>query len=171
MSDNKHIVEINGTKIEVDWYLEPRHCDYCGKDFLHNGYNRDCKFHFVKSDETKQCCDDCLKSINKFNIYKNLKSFVNHIPTFVDGGTYVHQMFETDEEVLEWLRQKFVYESKDKRILACDGNDCVMTVYIHNNRISWCVHGYVDNIDLRQYLPQWQDVVESFKEQGYESKY
>ena len=170
MSDT-HIVEMNGTKMKVPWYLEPRYCDYCGKDFLHNGYDRDVKFHFVKSDETKQCCEDCLKSINKFNIYKNLKSFVNNIPTFVDGGTYAHQMFETDEEILEWLRQKFVYESKDKRILARDGNDCVMTVYIHNNRISWWVHGYVDNIDLRQYLPQWQDVVESFKEQGYESKY
>ena len=35
MSD-KHIVEINGEKIEVDWYLEPKHCDYCGKYFLQN---------------------------------------------------------------------------------------------------------------------------------------
>ena len=162
MSDT-HIITVNGENKEVPWYIEVRHCDYCNKDFEHNGYERKIKFHFVKSNKTKQCCNNCRDS----QLQDNLVLFVNDIPPYCDGGTYTYRIFDTEEELLEWLQQNIV-QNDSYNVLSYDGRNGIMTVSVRNNHIYWWVYGYTNGIDLKKYLPQWKDVVKEFKEKGYE---
>lgn len=150
---DNHIITLNGKQKEVPWYIEVRHCDYCNKDYEHNGYERDRKIHYVKENKMLQCCDDCFKKIDMLD---NKITFVNHIPTFVDGGTYTYNVFDTVDELIKFL------SDKHNGVLSCD-KDYIMTVYKTDDEVHWWVLGCA-NVDMSCHLPYWKNVVENFKE-------
>jgi hypothetical protein len=158
---DNHIITLNGKQKEVPWYIEVRHCDYCNKDFEHNGYERDRKIHYVKEDKMLQCCDDCFKKMLVENVYDGKITFVNHIPAFVDGGTYIHDVFDTVDELIKFLSDKH----SDSGVLSCD-RDYILNVYKADDEIHWWVLGRA-NVDMSCHLPYWENVVENFKKKGF----
>lgn len=153
--ERTHIISINGENKEVPWYIEKRHCDFCNKDFEHNGYERDVKIRVHhKEDKYMQCCGSCFKTQEYYNLcdYKGI-IFVNDIPTFCDGGTYKYEVFKTVEELIQFLNKKYINSTKAENILCCE-KDCIIIVCEEN----WYVAGWV-NRSMSDYLPYWKDKV------------
>lgn len=155
MKERTHIISINGENKEVPLYIEKRHCDFCNKDFEHNGYERDVKIHFHNKSENNymQCCGSCFEKNRSFS--DDIK-FVNYIPTFCDGGTYRHEIFETVDDLICFLNDRYITATSEN-ILCCD-KDCIVIV---SNR-TWYVAGYT-SVNMSDYLPYWKDVVETLK--------
>lgn len=152
--ERTHIISINGENKEVPWYIEKRHCDFCNKDFEHNGYERDVKIRIHhKEDNYRQCCGSCFKT-QQNNLHDSIGFvFVNYLPTFCDGGTYKYEVFKTVEELIQFLNNKYINSTKAKNILCCE-KDCIIVVCEEN----WHVVGYV-NRNMCDYLPYWKDKV------------
>ena len=150
--ERTHIISINGENKEVPWYIEKRHCDFCNKDFEHNGYERDVKIRVHhKEDNYRQCCGSCFKT--QQNNLRDSIVFVNYLPTFCDGGTYKYEVFKTIEELIQFLDNKYINSTKAQNILCCE-KDCIIVVCEEN----WYVVGYV-NRNMCDYLPYWKDKV------------
>lgn len=152
--ERTHIISINGENKEVPWYIEKRHCDFCNKDFEHNGYERDVKIRVhYKEDKYRQCCGSCFKT-QQNNLRDHIGFvFVNDIPTFCDGGTLKYEVFKTAEELIHFLNKKYINSTKAKNILCCNKNSIVIVC-----EENWYVAGYV-NKSMCDYLPLWRDKV------------
>ena len=157
--ERTHIISINGENKEVPWYIEKRHCDFCNKDFEHNGYERDVKIRVHhKEDNYRQCCSSCFKT-QQNNLRDSIGVvFVNYLPTFCDGGTYKYEVFKTIEELIQFLDNKYINSTKAQNILCCEKN-CIIVVCEEN----WYVVGYV-NRNMCNYLPYWKDKVKHYVE-------
>lgn len=108
-------------------------CENCGN--LYDNYMR--TFFIEEKGERKCVCLDCRNNLRKGKIW-----YTNHIPTFCDGGDLITRIFDSIEDLTD-----FVLSKTDNDDIATFSDYTI--VYVRKNRNYWWVRGYVSHkIDL-----------------------
>ena len=124
-------------------------CEVCGKEY--DSYMRTFFVQNSNDESSKKCC--CRECLNK-EAAKKPHRYTNHIPSFCDGGDLIIRLFDTKEELIEWLKDNLNY-SKDTEELCCSEDGSIITV--KKTEKYWWVHGFST---LEKYdLPYWREVV------------
>lgn len=122
-------------------------CDICGNNY--DSYMRTFYIQYSMDRRDRKCV--CLECLGKESVKKPYK-FVNHIPTFCDGGDLIVRLFDTKEELIEWIKNKYYKEYEE---ICCDGNGLIITV--NKSTKCWWVVG---NSNLKNYdFPDWKETV------------
>lgn len=108
-------------------------CENCGEEY--DNYMRTL---FIEEKEKRTCvCLDCRNKLSKGKIY-----YTNHIPAFCDGGNLVTRIFDSVDE----LKQFVLNQADEKEIVTFDD---YTIVEVRKNEKYWWVRGFVShNLDL-----------------------
>lgn len=133
-------------------------CKICGKEYE----NYHMTFYIENNDTTTCVCRDCFYDKIK-NIKDNKFYFHNHIPNFVDGASKVLKIFDTKEELIDFINTSF---KKDNNIICREYNMHDQTldiITVQTDEKHWWVHG-TTNLP-KEIFPDWKlKVIELFGE-------
>lgn len=108
-------------------------CENCGN--LYDNYMR--TFFIEEKGERKCVCLDCRNNLRKGRIW-----YTNHIPAFCDGGNLITRIFDSIEDLTD-----FVLSKTDNDDIATFSDYTIVDV--RKSRRYWWVRGYVSHkIDL-----------------------
>lgn len=120
-------------------------CEICGNKY--DNYMRTFYIQYSKNDNDKKCV--CAKCRRKEAIVKPYR-YTNDIPMFCDGGDLITHLFNTKEDLLQ-----YILDNTDDGDIACMDDDGKTIVDVNANRKFWWVRGYA-NLDKND-LPNWKD--------------
>lgn len=122
-------------------------CDICGKKY--DNYMRTFFVQYSNdSTDRKCCCGDCLSKESR----KKPHRYTNHIPMYYDGGKLITRLFDSKEEMIDWLI-KNVKREDEELCCARDGE----IIAVNKNEKFWWVDGF-STLDIGD-LPNFEDTV------------
>ena len=118
-------------------------CEVCGKEY--------CNYHMtlyvLKNGVKTKVCSECSSKLLENEKYV----YTNHVPTYCDGANSVSRCFDTEEELLQYIR-----EIAGEKYIPCLGSGNSI-VFVYKNEKEWRVPGF-STLGAGK-LPKWEDVV------------
>lgn len=111
-------------------------CENCG-----NNYGCYMRTFYIQENGIKKCvCNDCRENLRKGKIW-----YTNYIPSFCDGGDVVTRIFDSIEQLNEYVNSK-----TDKDYIATFDDFAIVDV--NKDHSEWWVRGFVsEKINLPEF--------------------
>lgn len=123
-------------------------CEICGKEY--DSYHTTFYIQYSRNDDDRKCaCPDCIGKEKNCKPYR----FANHLPMYCDGFDTIVNMFDTKEEAVEWILNK--YQDSPNRIVCMDKAGVILTVS-KDEKFWWVVGG--SNLETGTF-PNWKEKV------------
>lgn len=130
-------------------------CEICNKD-----YDNEFRITYIqrssKEADIKCCCGECLEK----EITTKPHWFRNYLPAYYDGGSLTTTLFDTKEELIEWLHNNIKISSDE---VLCTGSSGYITA-VNKSGKHWWVAG-LSTLGEGD-LPNRQETAERFASQS-----
>lgn len=131
-----------------DWFTAK--CDFCGKTY--NCSHAKIFIQHGDDESSRKCC--CLECRDKEE--KKPYWFENHVPDFCDGAKKIVRLFDSKEQLLQWLYKEF--EDEDYKIgMNSISKSHAAIISVRKSEKFWWVEGWTD-LESGSF-PDWRDIV------------
>lgn len=123
-------------------------CEICGKEY--DSYHTTLYVQYSDNPNNRKCCClDCIGEESKKKPY----NFIKHLPMFCDGFDTTMNLFDTKDDIVNWIIKNYQRSSNEIICMDTDGKILIVT----KDKKLWIVVG---NTNLeKDTFPNWKDKV------------